>query len=403
MAVDESDQAMAEGEATRAAFIIKGPPTYMNAEEARHHFGCRAEESTLFIIIPSNNPHHRRERLMEIIDPEAWAKVIWIETESNISFELQENGNYTKIIARDRLPVQAYRRDARSLREAARREGFFDLVFTMPGDLHEHLAWCLRPEQLYLIDTGNKTPMRVGKRGYLDYRESTRPLKRLSQKIARLQMVERQRTNLFTAYADLLDTKHPIVANTYALQKERFQQMPPGDALIWIGAPFCDRYNVPVSDYLTYIRSAIELLKGRYGHCDCREMIYIPHPGKESAATLRAIQDDLGCRIDDRNLPVELKLARMQRRPRLIVSHFSSSLTNLASVLENQVPVVSAWHPEFGHFASLNCWRSSLESGGSNVEFLDMNGCPSFLGLGTPDPGDSPRFATFYTYLGSQQ
>lgn len=385
----------------RAAFIIKGPPTYMNAEEARHHYGIEETDSVLFIVIPQGNPHQRKERLQQTIDATSWRQVIWVETETNVSFELQADGDYRKIRRRSQFPIAAYRRDSRLLRRLAAEQGRFERVFTVPNELHEHLAWCLEPQELHLLDTGNKTPARVSSTGYIDYRQSTIKLKRLSQMFAGMRIVDRRRTSLFTAYADLIETKHTVVANRYALQKQRFRSKNLADTIVWIGGPFTDRFGVDVRNYINYIQSAIDRLPQRQTEGRANRMIYVPHPGKESPQTLNAIREALQCEIDERLLPVELKLAQMDSLPRVILSHFSSSLTNLASVLDPRVYIASAWHPEFGHFRNLTRWRSTLTTGESRIQFLDMSGCPSLLGLGEPETDTTPKFANLYAYRDS--
>jgi hypothetical protein len=386
----------------RAAFIIKGPPTYMNAEEARYHYGIGSENSVLFIVIPQGNPHQRKERLLETIEPACWSEIVWVETETNVSFELQADGHYKKIRQRSQFPIAAYRRDARLLKGIAARYGRFQRVFTVPNEVHEHLAWCLHPEELHLLDTGNKTPSRVTRTGYIDYRQSASRLKRLSQTIGGMRVHDRQRTSLFTAYADLIETRHHVVTNSYALQKQRFHSKELSDTLVWIGGPFCDRFGVDVNHYIAYIRSGLERLAQLNPKNRPDRVIYIPHPGKESETTLTAVRHALNCQIDNRLLPVELKIAQLTSLPRAIISHFSSSLTNLASVLDARVMIASAWHPEFGHFRNLTGWRSTLESGDSGVQFIDMTGCPSLLGLGEPDQTTVPCFANLYAYRDSR-
>ncbi|MFM7313336.1 MAG: hypothetical protein ACKO0M_09245, partial [Cyanobium sp.] len=129
----------------KAAFIIKGPPTYLNAEEAKYQFGYSKEQSQLFIVIPSGNPHRRKERLNQVIDAEMWDRIHWIETQSNTTFRETANGYYEKIRTPDLARIQSYRSDARKLADVARSAGAFDVAFTVPNDVHEHLAWCLRP------------------------------------------------------------------------------------------------------------------------------------------------------------------------------------------------------------------------------------------------------------------
>ncbi|MFM8927863.1 MAG: hypothetical protein ACKOFA_06715, partial [Rhodoluna sp.] len=159
-----------------------------------------------------------------------------------------------------------------------------------------------------------------------------------------------------------------------------------------------DVFGIDPMAYITYIRSGLEAAKQLFGEECISRLTYIPNPGKERQETVNRIRQELGCAVDDTLLPVESKISRMPQIPKAIISHYSSSLINLASVTGGRVRIISAWHHEFSHFQNLANWRQAVERVDSIVEFIDLNSAPSMFGLADSPTETEPLFATMYEY-----
>jgi hypothetical protein len=352
-----------------AAFIVKGPPTYMNAEEAWFKYWGKRDGGILFVVLPKGNPHYRVERMRAIIDENKWEDIVWIETQSNIDFRDLGGGKFKKV-KRGRLArLIAYFRDRQVLDKEARRFAPCRLVFSCPNDLHEHLAAALQPEELYLLDSG-VTVTRISPSGYIDYRNSLGSASRIILRTIGYKIVDRSRTHLFSTYG-ALKTKHQVVANSHAMKKQVIASRPLSDEVFWISTPLADKYGASLEAYIDYIKATLSALS-----LNPSKLIYIPHPGKESFETLETIRTRLCCRIDQRPLPVEMKFLRYEKIPAVCVSSFSSSLLNIATLAGERVKIWSAWHHEFDRSPTLVSWRAMVEKDYPHcITFLDIREC----------------------------
>lgn len=364
------------------AFIVKGPPTYMNAEEAWHAFKCTAETATLFIIIPKGNPHSRTERMQTVIDPKKWKKIVWIQSTSNVqTYNLKHFPRKSRITTAFLLSRRlfAYFIDRKRLDKIAGSFQPFSIVFSVHNDIHEHLAAALEPSKLILLDSGQTVLSRITKSGFIDYRQDVHFTERYALAKLGLKVFDRNRTTLFSTYADILNTKHQVLKNQMSYKRSLIDRRPNGKYAVWISAPFIDRYGVDAQAYVRYIKNTLLALE-----LPERELVYVPHPGKESPRTLKFVSDQLGCKIDDRFLPVELKISYYDKIPSVCVSPYSSSLANLGTFAGGRVRVMSSWHREFNYFERLVAWRKRVENDPSlNIEFLDLATKDSLFFLGS--------------------
>ena len=366
-----------EQSSDRSAFIVKGPPTYMNAEEAwQEHWGKR-DGSILVICVPEGNAYNKEERLRSVIDDALWERIYWVRLKSNVLYRRLPNGKFarTRMSPLRRLPRLLHDRIA--LDRVARAIGPAATVFSGHNYPQEHLAARLNPRRLYLLDAGVSILSRVSRTGYIDYRQSLNKIFRIVFALLGYRVVHRPAVRLFTAYSSELSTHHKTEPNSYQRIVAKVARSRTSGDLFWISAPLVDRYGVAPSAYAEYVRTAVEMSGHR-----TEDVVFIPHPGKESDATVASLAASLTCRVDDRLIPVEMKLVRRDALPRACISPFSSSLKNLERIVGSRVALYSAWHWEFWAFADLAAWRSALESAKDlHVRFLDVNDCLPLFGI----------------------
>lgn len=380
------------------AFIVKGPPTYMNAEEAWYKFSGKKEGSILFVIFPKGNLYNKVDRMKEVIDQDKWEEIVWIKTIGDVKFgdfSLQQPDRKTIL----GIPHFVFKirklfrllRDRMKLSRIAKKYKSVDLVFSGNKYVHEHFSAELNPNHLYLLDSGANMIRWVTDSGYIDYThtassKSLRIYKKLGYKI-----IDRKRTSLFTSYADVIKTKHHIERNDHSYKKQIINSKPAGRYGLWINSPLCDQFGVDLTAYVDYMKVTIEKL-GIKGS----NLIYIPHPGREKKESLDYIMEKLSCRIDDRLLPVEMKITGYEKVPSLVISPVSSSLQNLSVIAGNRIRLYSAWHYEFNNFKRYIEWRKEIEKDpATNIHFVDIQDCSSLFNIDQSVSQNFPLYDSF--------
>jgi len=349
----------------------------MNAEEAWFKYWGEKKGSLLIILVPEGNPHNRLERLESVIDRSLWGRIEWIYLKSNVVYKKGDNGSYYKTKTPVLKKIYRHLSDRIKLDRVAKKIGGCELVFSGHNDVQEHLAFMLRPVQLFLLDSGNGVLRKVSSSGFIDYRVHEGMLWGVVKYILGYKVVERAKVSLFTSYVGVLRTKHRLYENSHERKKDVVPRMRVSKKVFWISAPLVDKYNVPIAAYIDYIRVAVTSA----GY-DPKDVIYIPHPGKESDLNIKNIVSSLGCDLDDRLIPLEVKLIRRDALPKACISPYSSSLTNLAMFVGDRVKLYSAWHFEFNCFSKLVDWRKEMEKNFNNrIDFIAVNDCMPLCGF----------------------
>ena len=352
-----------------AAFICKGPPTYMNVEEAWHRFWGRRSGAVLIVLVPRGNPYKKLERLQEVIDESMWERIEWVFLRSNVLYRRDRKGVFQSISVSAKRRAFFFFIDRIQLDRLSRRLGKCDVVVSGHNDVQEHLAAQLQPKQFFLIDSGLTVVSRVEKSGYIDYRERLSPKWSKYLKTIGYRVVDRDRAFVFSSYAESLETNHTVIENDHGKKKDQASRMDVSKAVLWISTPLVDRYGVAIRDYVGYIRTTIHKLGYR-----AEDIIFVPHPGKESRQNVDAIVASLGCKLDDRLIPVEKKVLSREKLPSACISPYSSSLVNIAQFSGDKIRIISAWHHEFSLFPVLLNWRRALENESANeVSFVEVS------------------------------
>lgn len=351
----------------RVAFIVKGPPSYINAEEAQYQAGLHPRQCTLYIVLPFLKAFRREERMEAVIDPGRWHSIHWITCHTKNKYRLDMNGNLKTMGKSPIGRVITHIFDAITIRWIATKHGPYELVYTAHNSFHEYLAYCFRPRQQVIVESGLSTIQRIEPSGYINYIERAEGYLRWIYLIVGFRIFDRQRTALFTSYGEIAKTKHQIIQNENNLKRVRCASLKIDQHIIWIGTPLCELHNYTSRFYIQLIRSGL-----KYCEESSMNMTYVPHPGKETLANIKAIRDELRCEVDDRLLPVEIKVARAASLPRAILTPFSSSLVNLEAILPLGVQLLSIWHPSFSNIPGLVTWRQKISNSGSMINFLDI-------------------------------
>ncbi len=352
----------------------------MNAEEAWYKFSAKKEGSILFVVLGKGNWNMMRERMAEVIDEKKWEKIVWLDSYANVKkgtkFDIEKYTNNNLIVKlfnhSIKLMLLFYDRVKFSLN--ARPYKNCDMVFTCRDFFREHLAAEMTPQEVVLLDSGMNILKSISKDGYVNYNQNSKYHK-YRLKLLGYKLFDRKKTSLFTAYSDVLSTKHKIIKIEHSYKKSIMKKKSPGDFVIWINTPFVDQFGVDIKDFAQYMDESFRKIG-----VENKKIIYVPHPGRESQDNLDYLRKELNVEIDDRLIPVELKIANYSKTPLCCISPTSSSLTNLSQIFSNHIKLYSSWHYEFDNFNSLVLWKNkTISDASSKIEFVYINDtCPLF-------------------------
>lgn len=362
----------------RLAFIAKDTKTYMNLEEARFKYSRESDKNILFIIVPKHLRSNLNERIQETVEPELWDKIIWIHTWSNCVYEKDIRRKEKSRTYNGYLNIREFfynYLDRWKLDSIAKRYSPCDLVFSAHKNTQEHLAAKLAPNELILVDSGHRIFKRINRDGFIDYSRWFIAHSRFTRYMywaTGFKVFDRRKTTLFTVYADEIETNHKVVKNNFDYQSHLYQSKEVGNEIVWISTPiYTMAKGVSIEDYVSYIQDYIDQLE-----IDTGKLVYIPHPGKQTDDEIAYINQRLKCRIDDRDIPVEFKIANYEKLPQMCISPFSSALVNVSLASEGRIKIVSAWHPEFNHFGMWLNWKKDVEKNPNlRLDFVESENC----------------------------
>lgn len=373
---------MAKKESRRLAYIAKDTKTYMNIEEGRFKYSNEGDTNILFIVIPRNLRSNLRERMEETVKNDMWDDIIWIETRSNTVSETEKALKKKSDLYNFFWDVREYLfnyLDRRKLDSIAAKYSPCELVFSAHKNTQEHLAAKLNPKELILVDSGHRIFKRMNDSGYINYSRWHISKSRFTRYMfwaTGLKVFDRSKTTLFTVYADEIETHHKVVKNNFDYQSHLLNSKDIGEEVVWISTPiYAMTPSVNIEDYVKYIQTYIHRLG-----IDPGKLIYIPHPGKQTDEEISFIRQNLNCRVDDRDIPVEFKIANYDRLPKICISPFSSALVNINVASAGRIKIISAWHYELNNFEIWHNWKIDVEKNPKlDVEFIEVGDCNSLF------------------------
>lgn len=387
-----------QNEFRQLAYIAKDTKTYMNIEEARFRYSQKDDKHILFIIIPRNLQNNLSERMQQTVKPDLWDEIVWYYSLSNSISSDQGKKRQNSVLYKYSWDVREFfynYLDRLKLDKIAARFKPCDLVFSAHKNTQEHLAAMLEPKELIMVDSGHRIFKRINKDGYIDYSKWFIAHSRFTRYMywfTGLKVFDREKTTLFTVYADEIKTNHNVVKNDFDYQSHLLKSKDTGDEVVWISTPiYTMAHGVRIEDYASYIQSYLDYLE-----VDPQKLIYVPHPGKQSEEEIAYIKKALNCRIDDRDIPVEFKIANYNQLPGLVISPFSSALVNVNLASQGRIRIISAWHPEFSYFRMWSNWKKDVQNNPElEVDFVEFKKCPPLFNLDLEKPSDPAPYETF--------
>ena len=383
---------MEKNEPRCLAYIVKDTKTYMNVEEARFTYSREGDKNILFVILPKILPNNLATRMDETIKYKIWDEVVWIKTSSNCVRTEEQSKKDRTGLSKFLLDLREYfynYLDRLKLDRIAKKYPSYELVFSAHKNTQEHLAYALYPNELILVDSGHRIFQRLNNDGYIDYSKWHIAHSRLTRYLywlTGMKVFDRKKTTLFTVYADEIKTDHKVVKNNLLNSKDV------GRKVVWISTPiYAMTKSVNIDDYVSYIKTYIHHLNIESGN-----LIYIPHPGKQTEEEISFIRENLNCEIDDRDIPVEFKIANYEKLPKACISPFSSALVNINVAAEGRIKIISAWHYEFNYFEIWADWKEDVQKNPNlNIEFIELPECNPLFYINGKEGNNTRIYANF--------
>ncbi|GIZ11942.1 hypothetical protein NCCP436_13580 [Pseudomonas sp. NCCP-436] len=106
--------------------------------------------------------------------------------------------------------------------------------------------------------------------------------------------------------------------------RERLRNSETDESLVhFLGAPLVERDGVPEAAYIRWLKNLI-------AHYDGKRFVYILHP-RESNDWGKKLAQQLNIPVVRQQLPYEIELCMMRKRPQVVASWFCSALDNLGN------------------------------------------------------------------------
>lgn len=179
----------------------------------------------------------------------------------------------------------------------------------------------LRPKSVVLVDDGNASlnPFKVNN---------------VVNKTFFKRYVESHHLTYFTIYSEFIDSQN-ILHNKYAYAKQKFASQVELNFDYIVGTTLVELDLVNECDYFDALKKVIE---------DRNKTIYLPHR-YESQEKLNKIERQLGCKIEFKNLPLEIEFLTGGVFPKAFLGTISSFFDNLY-FLNQQIEVRIGVIPE---------------------------------------------------------
>lgn len=381
----------------RSAFIIKDHKTYVHAEEAWFRFHGKKEGAILFVVIPKGDPNSVKKTLLEVIDESIWEEIVWFKTFSNYkprTLQLKRRKNkFLNFFLKYREYIYNAL-DVRNINRLSLKYQDVEQVFSGHKNTQEHLATSLNPTELYLMDSGNFLD-KIRSTGFIDYTRASRykstKLNKFFFRLTGLKLYNRKKTQLFTVYADGLNVKHTVVKNDQGYKKSLVKKKKQGDDAFFISSPlYTFSKKITIDGYIEYLKTIFNSLQINYAN-----VVYIPNPIREKKKDVEEIVNKLGCKVDDRSIPIEIKVAKCQTLPAMCISPYSTALVNIQHFTQGKLKLYCAWHPEFKYFDKLEILRKSVLEVADGIHFMVIENAPTLFPVGSKKYEGKPLFSNF--------
>lgn len=334
----------------KSIFLIKSPLQFLNAVEAKNHFGIDSNDCILIFMGDRKNKY----QLLRLLEREhRWGAVFFLQDVNLFPSPiiLQPSipnmslvGNDHKLFRNELYSIWKIRRICGLLQNA-------NIVFI--GDLGNllmrHFANCLPHKKTVILDDGSATLQYCSNRHKISMANATigKHIKLvLKTFFLGLRAKEPPHVDFFTVYRLKVPDGDGYIENDYSvLQGYARTNNVVIDDVYFLGGPLTEAGILSEKEYLWHLKRVREYFA-------TRRVLYVAHR-REKPEKLDKIETRTGLRIRYFEFPIEYQLALVGAKPAILASFFSSALITCQRIFQELLPIISfRLHPL--HFANTN-------------------------------------------------
>ncbi|PLX74824.1 MAG: hypothetical protein C0615_08565 [Desulfuromonas sp.] len=328
----------------KAIFYIKSPLQYLNAIEARNHYGYAEEESLLILHADNKN----LDQLTQLIKRDRWGGIINLngsgikpDVQSKVDLSVRHSLFHNNVFSITKLSY------------LARKFSPVDKVFI--GDagnpLMQHLANVVVVNEVVLLDDGIASYLYAEWRKKGWHGEEPRLKKKLSRIIKRLFFSLRDglppELTFYSACNIEVTDRDKLVQNKFDVLRKAFKDTVESNSIFFLGSSLVESGFCTEGDYI----HQLSLVNAYYAGAP---VVYVAHR-REPVERIEKIKHALGWETVLFKYPIECQLVVEGPRPRQLAAFVSSALENCHAIFGKSLPIVSfRFNPNSFSLASPN-------------------------------------------------
>lgn len=297
-------------------FIISSPLQYINALEAKHHFGFDAQECVL-CICESNMKN--RMQLLNIINAEDWGAIHFIPQVLN---------KY--------LFWMPYKIFDLILKEIGRISYVF--IGEYRNEFIKYYAVASKSKKIFLLDDGNATisicKLRAAGMEWTPNHVRPSILYSMSLRLMGIKPQRIETLNYFTVYN--LTPRHgeSVVKNSFNFIKRKLSDgMTTVDKKVYfLGTELDSAYPIPIVKNEEYMKLMV-MVREYFKDLD---IVYFPHRS-EPDEKLNTLENELNIHVQRIDVPIEIYLTKNAVYPKILAGFYSTAFDNLKIIFPNVV------------------------------------------------------------------
>ena len=297
-------------------FLIASPLQYLNAVEAKHHFGFNAQECVLCFC---ESTMKNRMQLLNIINADEWGAVHFIPQALNKYFFW--------------MPYKI-------LDCILKEIGAISYIFIgeYRNEFMKYYAVAVKSEKIFLLDDGNVTILisklrAAGKEGSPNYvRRSI-----LYASALRFIGIKPQRVgtlNYFTVYNLAPGIGESVVNNSFTFIKRKHSAgvASVDNRIYFLGTELDFAYPTPIVKNEEYMKLMVKVR----AYFKDSDIVYFPHRS-EPDGKLNTLENELNIHVQRIDMPIEIHLIKNAIYPKILAGFYSTAFDNLKIIFPNVV------------------------------------------------------------------
>jgi hypothetical protein len=315
-------------------FLITSPLQYINAVEAKYHFGFDAQECVLCIC---ESTMKNRMQLLNIINAGDWCAVHFIPQALNKYYFW--------------LP---YKILDSILKEIGKIYNIF--IGEYRSEFMRYYAVFTKSEKIFLLDDGNVTiemnKQRAASNGEAPSYERRSILHASALRLIGVKSQHIETLNYFTVYNVKPKLGESVVKNSFNFVKSKISAgvTTVDERIYFLGTELDFAFPVPIVKNENYMKLMVQVRE----YFNDFKIVYFPHR-REPDEKLSILENELNFQVQRIDVPIEIHLVKNAIYPKILAGFYSTAFDNLKIIFPNIDSVVfpidrDKIHPDYREY-----------------------------------------------------